>query len=64
CVVASPIAYFLVTDWLAKYDYKVTIGLPVFIGASVIAIVITVLTISFQAIKAATANPVTSLRSE
>jgi len=64
CVIASPIAYYFLHDWLMNYNYRINIGAGVFILSALLAIVITVITISFQAIKAALANPVDSLRSE
>jgi ABC-type antimicrobial peptide transport system permease subunit len=64
CVIASPVAYYYLHNWLQQYDYRISINPFVFIGAGVAAIIITVITISFQAIKAAVANPVKSLRSE
>jgi len=64
CVVASPIALYFLNNWLQKYQYHVSIGLGVFIASGIMAIMITLITISFQAIKAALANPVKSLRSE
>jgi len=64
CIVASPIAYYFLQHWLQNYDYRITIGPWVFIAAAIAAVIITVITISFQAIKAAIANPVNSLRSE
>lgn len=64
CVIASPVAYYFVHDWLQKYDYRITISPVVFIIAGIAAIAITIITISFQAIKAAIANPVKSLRAE
>jgi putative ABC transport system permease protein len=64
CLIASPIAYYFLHSWLAKYDYRITITPGVFILSGLAAIIITLLTISFQAIKAAIANPVKSLRSE
>ena len=64
CAVASPLAFYMMDNWLGQYDYRVTIGPPVFIIAALLAFVITLLTVSFQAIKAALANPVKSLRSE
>jgi ABC-type antimicrobial peptide transport system permease subunit len=64
CVIASPIAFYFLHGWLQKYDYRVTVGPGVFIISAITAIVITLITISFQAIKAAIANPVKSLRSE
>ena len=64
CVVASPLAFYFMNNWLRQYDYRITIGPSVFILSALMAIVITLITISFQAIKAALANPVRSLRSE
>ena len=64
CVIASPVALYFLSGWLQKYDYRITIGPGVFVLAAAAALVITILTISFQAIKAALSNPVTSLRSE
>lgn len=64
CIIASPLAFYFLQKWLIKYDYRITIGPGVFIISAIMAIVITLITISFQAIKAALANPVKSLRSE
>ncbi len=64
CVIASPVAFYYLHNWLQKYPYRVSIGVGVFIASGIAAIVITLVTISFQAIKAALANPVNSLRSE
>lgn len=64
CVVASPIALYFLQNWLQQYDYRITIHPFVFIMAGLAAVVITIVTVSFQAIKAATANPVKSLRTE
>jgi len=64
CVIASPVAFYYLHNWLQKYTYRVSIGVGVFIASGIAAIVITLVTISFQAIKAALANPVKSLRSE
>ncbi len=64
CLIAAPVAFYFLSGWLQKYEYRVTIGPGVFLLSAALAIVITLLTISFQAIKAALANPVKSLRSE
>ncbi|MEP7107191.1 MAG: ABC transporter permease [Ferruginibacter sp.] len=64
CVIASPVAFYFLQDWLRKYDYRINIGPGVFIVAAIMALIITLFTISFQAIKAAIANPVKSLRTE
>jgi putative ABC transport system permease protein len=64
CVIASPLAFYFLSDWLQKYDYRINIGAGVFVVSALVAIAITIITISFQAIKAAIANPVKSLRTE
>ena len=64
CFIASPVAFYFLNQWLLKYDYRIGIGPLVFLVAAALAILITLATISFQAIKAALANPVQSLRSE
>ncbi len=63
-VIASPVAWWAMHSWLENYTYKISISLWVFVLAGLGAMLIAVLTISFQAIKAALANPVKSLRSE
>jgi putative ABC transport system permease protein len=64
CVFATPFAWNWLRGWLANYDYRIKISWEVFVLAAFIALAITVLTVSFQAIKAAIANPVKSLRTE
>jgi hypothetical protein len=64
CVIASPVAFYFLQHWLLQYDYRITIAPVVFVVAGIAALIITVITISFQAIKAAVANPVESLRTE
>ena len=64
CIVASAMSFYFLQNWLLKYNYRINIGAGVFIVAAILAIVVTVITISFQAIKAAIANPVKSLRTE
>jgi hypothetical protein len=64
CAIASPIAFYYLQDWLQQYDYRIIISPLVFVIAGIAAIIITIITISFQAIKAAVANPVKSLRTE
>lgn len=63
-VIAAPLSYFVMQDWLQDFTYRIDISWWVFALAGLSAIVITVLTVSFQAIKAAVANPVNSLRTE
>ena len=64
CLVAVPVAYYLLKGWLQQYDYRISIGPGVFLVATVMAILIAILTVSFQVIRAARANPVKSLRRE
>jgi putative ABC transport system permease protein len=64
CVIASPAALYFLQSWLQKYDYRISIGPGVFIVSALSAIAITLVTVSFQTIKAAFANPVKSLKSE
>ena len=63
-LVAWPIAYYFINKWLQSFAYKINISLWMFALAGGIALVIAFVTVSFQAIKAATANPVDSLRYE
>ncbi|HYG18868.1 MAG TPA: ABC transporter permease [Ohtaekwangia sp.] len=64
CLLAVPIAHYLMSSWLQKYAYRVEISWWVFFITSVGAFLITLLTVSYQAIKAATLNPVKSLKTE
>lgn len=63
-VIASPIAYYVMTQWLQDYAYRTTISWWVFFLSGAIALVIALLTVSLQAVKAALANPVKSLKTE
>jgi len=63
-VVASPLAWYSVNWWLKNYTYKVEIGILVYILAGGFAFLVAWLTMGYQSIKAATSNPVQSLRSE
>jgi putative ABC transport system permease protein len=63
-IVATPIACLLMYKWLLDYSYRIRLSWWMFVAAGVFAIVIALATISIQAIKAALANPVKSLRSE
>jgi putative ABC transport system permease protein len=64
CVIAFPVAWWAMKNWLHDYDYKINISVWIFIAAAVLAILIALITVSFQAIRAALSNPVKSLRSE
>lgn len=63
-IVAFPLAWFAMHTWLRDYAYKVAISWWIFAAAGGIALIIAMCTVSFQAIKAAVANPVKSLRTE
>lgn len=63
-VIASPVAYYFSYEWLENYTYRTNITLWIFLLAGIMALIIALLTVSFQAIKAAIANPVKSLRTE
>ena len=64
CFVATPIAYYFLINWLQNYTYRIDISWWIFLLVSLGAVIITLITVSYQAIKAALANPVNSLRSE
>ncbi|MGB8192853.1 MAG: FtsX-like permease family protein, partial [Chitinophagaceae bacterium] len=63
-LIASPLAWYFMRNWLQDFAYRVQINWWVFVVAGCMALMIALLTVSFQAIKAAIANPVRSLRSE
>jgi putative ABC transport system permease protein len=64
CIIAFPVAWWMMQNWLQDYDYRININVWVFIAAAVLAILIALITVSFHAIKAALANPVRNLRTE
>jgi ABC-type antimicrobial peptide transport system permease subunit len=64
CLIAAPISFYFLHNWLMHYDYRISIGAGVFVLGGLMALLITIITVSFQAIKAAIANPVESLRTE
>ena len=64
CLIASPLAYYFLNDWLTKYDYRISIGPGVFVLAALMAVAITIATVSYHAVRAALANPTKSLRTE
>jgi ABC-type antimicrobial peptide transport system permease subunit len=63
-LIAAPVAWYYMHQWLQDYAYRIHISLWVFLAGGLAAIIIALATISFQAIKAAVANPVKSLRTE
>jgi ABC-type antimicrobial peptide transport system permease subunit len=63
-LIASPVAWYFMNRWLQDFAYRINIGWWVFVLAGIIALLIALATVSFQAIKAGIANPVKSLRTE
>jgi len=63
-VIASPIAWYFMDKWLQDYVYRINISWWIFLVGGISAVIIALVTVSFQAIKAALANPVKSLRTE
>ena len=64
CLIAGPIAYYYLNDWLQDYKYRTEISWWIFAASGVGALLITLLTVSYQSIRAALVNPVKSLKSE
>lgn len=63
-VIATPVAWYAMNKWLEGYTYRISVGWEMFVAAGVLAVAIALATVSFQAVRAARANPVKSLRSE
>ena len=63
-IIALPAAWYVMNRWLQNFAYRINIGLWIFVVSAALALFIALLTVSFQSIKAATANPVDSLRYE
>jgi putative ABC transport system permease protein len=63
-IIAIPAAWMVTNKWLQKYPYRITLGWKLFASAAILVMLIAIITVSFQAIKAAVANPVKSLRTE
>jgi putative ABC transport system permease protein len=63
-IIAWPIAYMIIRQWLQEFAYRVNIGIIIFVFATVLALAIAILTVSYQTIKAARANPVNALKYE
>lgn len=64
CIIASPLTWYFMHQWLQNYEYRIVISWWMFVVPALLAVVIAFATVSFQAIKAAVANPVKSLRTE
>jgi ABC-type antimicrobial peptide transport system permease subunit len=63
-IIASPIAWYAMNKWLESFAYRISIGWYIFLASGILALLIALITISIQAIKAAMANPMKSLRTE
>ena len=62
--IAVPLSYFMMADWLTAFEYKVTIGTSIFLTARGASVLVALITVSYHSIRAASANPVKSLRYE
>ncbi|HYE53787.1 MAG TPA: FtsX-like permease family protein, partial [Chitinophagaceae bacterium] len=63
-IIAWPAGWWIMNRWLEDYDYRIQIGWQLFALAGVVSVLVALLTVSFQAVRAALANPVNALRSE
>jgi ABC-type antimicrobial peptide transport system permease subunit len=63
-LIAAPVGYYLMREWLSGFYYHTNIGWEVFVIAIIISVIIAWITVGYKAIKAAIANPVKSLRTE
>ena len=63
-LLGAPLAYYFATQWLEQYEYRVEISWLIFVVTSILVVLITLFTVSYQTLKAALANPMNSLRTE
>jgi len=63
-LIGVPLAYYIVSQWLDQYDYRIQVSWEVFLLSGLLVITITILTVSYQTIRAALTNPTESLKSE
>lgn len=63
-LIAFPVAWWMMNEWLMDFQYRIRFGADIFVYAAIATLLITLITISFQAVKASLANPVKSLRTE
>ena len=64
CLIAFPIAWWYMHSWLQNYEYRIQISWWIFVLSAFVSVIISLITVSFQSIKAATANPVKSIKTE
>jgi ABC-type antimicrobial peptide transport system permease subunit len=62
--IGFPLAALIMHNWLESFAYRITMGVTIFVITAAAVVLVTLLTVSYQAIKAATVNPVKVLRSE
>ena len=63
-VIAWPIGYFVMNNWLQNFAYRIGVGIDTLILAALLALVISIITVSYQSLRAAVADPIRSLRYE
>ena len=63
-LIAWPLAYYLMKKWLANFAYRIDLGIEIFVLSALLALAVALVTVGWQSLKAATANPVKSLRHE
>jgi putative ABC transport system permease protein len=63
-LIATPVAWWVMNNWLSAYQYRITIGWDIFIVSGAIALIIAIATVAWQSIRAALGNPVKNLQSE
>ena len=63
-LIAAPVSWYFLENWLTGYDYRISINVAVFLLAGSLAVLVTLLTVSYQSIRAATASPIHSLKTE
>lgn len=63
-MIAVPLSWYMMQSWLEDYEYKMTLGWEVFVVSGFLSVFIALLTVSYQSVRAALANPAESLRSE
>lgn len=63
-IIAAPVSWYIMNSWLTEFAYRINIGFKIFLLAGALALIIAILTTSWQSIKAANSNPVDSLKSE
>ncbi len=63
-IIAAPVSWYVMEQWLADFAYRIEIGAGLFLAAGIVTLLITLVTVSYYSVKAAIINPVDSLRSE